>query len=90
MGVRTYVPMYTQLYIQLYIQPHFLDETGTISTTPHPRFDPPGVGRCRSHLTADLTPVPSAGSLVRMGAQLSPLPYPADQPAQCPTNAVNA
>lgn len=34
MGVRTYVPLYTQLYIQLYIQPHFLDETGTISTTP--------------------------------------------------------
>lgn len=38
MGVRTYVPMYTQLYIQLYIQPHFLDETGTISTTPPPPF----------------------------------------------------
>jgi len=35
-------------------------------------------------------PAPSAGSLVRMGALLSSLPYPADQPAQCPTNAVNA
>ncbi len=90
MGVYTYVPMTTQMTIQLTIQPRFQDETGTIFTAPHPRSDPPGAGRSHRHLTGHLTPAPSAGSLVRMGAQLSPLPYPADPPAQCPTNAVNA
>lgn len=38
MGVYTYAPMTTQMTIQLTIQPHFLDETGTICTTPLPPF----------------------------------------------------
>ena len=70
--------------------PIFKTKRARFSPLPHPRFDPPEAGRSHRHLTADLTPVASAGSLVRMGALPSALPYPANLPAQCPTNAVNA
>ena len=70
--------------------PVFRTKRARFSPLPHPRSDPPEAGRSHRHLTADLTPAPSTGSLVRMGAQLSPLPYPADPPAQCPINTVNA
>ena len=93
MGARTIPQKYPQLYPQLYPQPYFENETSTVSTTPLPPF-------LTSRSLMQPTPFnsrskalkhsyPPAGSLVCMSAQRVTIPHPANQPAQCPINAVN-
>lgn len=93
MGARTIPQKYPQLYPQLYPQPYFKNETSTVSTTPLPPF-------LASHSLMQPVPFnsrskalkhfyPPAGSLVCMSAQRVAVPYPAKQPTQRFTNAVN-
>ena len=93
MGARTISPMSTQMTIQLTLQPYFENETSTVSTTPLPPFltswslMQPTPFNSRSKALKHF--YPPAGSLVCMSAQRVAIPYPANQPAQCPINAVN-
>ena len=82
MGSRTIPQKYPQLYPQLYPQPYFENETSTVSTTTLPPFLASGslmqTAPFNSGPKALKHSPASAGSLMRMGAQRLPIPYPAN------------
>ncbi len=63
--------------------PVFRTKRARFVPLPNSLFDPPETSLSHLHLAAGLTPVPSAGSLVRICVQHSLLPRSADHPAQC-------